>query len=190
MARYHGLAALKEDTISLASSGVGVVAGAAVAKWVVGKSNELLPAFTGSKQVAALIPAAVGLLLENQLAPRVPAGMARSLTSSAAVGMVAYSIGALVVSFIEKPAESDFAKALPFTLKGMNDGVYDYSLGANSAEFGPGGVDAYMMNGFGDAPTTTEVLNGAPVDIVPLNGLGGAPVSVSTYAPLNTALTA
>lgn len=205
MARSMSLAALKEDSISLGSAGAGIVVGAMAAKWVVGKLDSALKKTEAVKEgespyvipgggvVAALAPVAVGLLIQNQAAARL-SGAARDAAAGVAGGMFAYAIGKLVVMAASPEALKDkesFFNQLPFNgLGAMDDGVYDYSLGANSAEWGPGGVSAYMMNGFGDAPTTTEVLNAAPVDIQQLNGFGSAPISVSTLAPLNTALVA
>lgn len=212
MARYMGLAALKEDAISVGSTAAGIVVGAGVAKVVVNKLSEALLntdektkadspyIFPGANYVAALVPAAVGIAIQTYGASKL-SGAAKDATSGVAAGMVAYSIGKIVANLVKgTPNEATVGGYLAlgamadgvydYSLSGNNDGVYDYSLGAyNSAEWGPGGVSAYMMNGFGDAPTTTE-LAGMPVDIQQLNGLGAAPVSVSTYAPLNTALTA
>lgn len=216
MARSMSLAALKEDSISLGSAGAGIVVGAMAAKWVVGKLDSALTKTEAVKEgespyvipgggvVAALAPVAVGLLIQNQAAARL-SGAARDAAAGVAGGMFAYAIGKLVVMAASPEALEDkesFFNQLPFNglgamddgvydySLGANNGVYDYSLGANSAEWGPGGVSAYMMNGFGDAPTTTEVLNAAPVDVQQLNGFGSAPISVSTLAPLNTALVA
>ena len=209
MSRHYGLAALKDDAISVSSTAAGIVVGAGVAKVVVKKLGEALLntdektkadspyIFPGANYVAALVPAAVGIAIQTYGASKL-SGAAKDATSGVAAGMVAFSIGKIVANLVAgSPNEEKTREYL--ALGAMPDGAYDYSLGAgvydyslganNSAEWGPGGVSAYMMNGFGDAPTTTE-LAGMPVDIEQLNGLGAAPVSVSTYAPLNTALTA
>ncbi len=196
--KYHGLAALQDDAISVGSAGVGALAGVAVARWVV--DDLVMPAaapagkeaFPGAKALVALIPAAVGLGIQY-LSPQVPAGAARDATTGVAAGMVAYSLGKLIGALMPATTDAATRKFVPFA--GMNQ--YDYSLGYNSPEFGPGSVSAYM-NGLGDAPITTELvrsMNGAIVDIQPVTPFNGAPVSIapasaSMYAPMATALTA
>lgn len=178
-----GLAAIKDDAFEVGAAAVGTLAGVAVAQFVTKQVDGMLtkdaaPSFPGARQVSSLIPVAVGLGIYTYGVKRMGGGVARDAAAGVAAGMVAFGVGKLVASFIPQ------AKA---ALPEMGlAGVYDYSLGYNTAEYGPGGVEAYMMAG---SPVSFEParLNAAPVDIQQLNG---APVSINTVAPISTALVA
>lgn len=178
-----GLAAIKDDAVEVGAAAVGTLVGVAVAQFVTKQVDGMLtkdaaPSFPGARQVSSLIPVAVGLGIYTYGAQRLNRGMTRDAVAGTAAGMVAFGLGKLIVSLIPQAKN---------TLPAMDlAGVYDYSLGYNTAEYGPGGVEAYMMAG---APVSFEParLNAAPVDIQQLNG---APVSINTVAPLATALVA
>lgn len=183
-----GLAAIKDDAMEVGAAAVGTLAGVAVAQFVTKQADGMLtdkatnaPSFPGARAVSSLIPVAVGLGIYTYGAQKMGRGMARDAVAGVAAGMVAFGVGKLVASFLP-----DAAKAY---LPSMGlSGVYDYSLGYNTAEYGPGGVEAYMMAG---SPVSYERLNAAPVDIQQSsNGFAGAPVSINTVAPLSTALVA
>lgn len=169
-----GLAALKDDAMEVGAAAVGTLVGVGVAQFVT-KQTDGMFTFTGGKQVSAVVPVAVGLGIYSMGVQRMGRGAARDAVAGISAGMVAFGLGKLVASFLPTEAQG-YLPSMGLA------GVYDYSLGYNSAEFGPGGVDAYMMAG---APFTTERLAAAPVDIQQLNG---APVSINTVAPLATAL--
>lgn len=187
-----GLAALKEDAMEVGAAAVGTVAGIAVAKFVAGKTTDMLRktgsdtefVIPGGKYVGPVLPVAVGVALYTLGANKMGRGAARDAVAGAAAGMVAYGIGSLVSAFTATPA----ATMKTLGLQGFGN-VYDYSL---NGDFGPGDVSAYMMNG---APFTAEPyrLNGAPIDVQVATPFNGAPTSatvLSTTAPLATALVA
>lgn len=180
------LGAWKEDGLELASGAVGVLVGAGIAKVVVDKlvgaggalkkAGEPAPGaagmfpeddlFPGATLVGALVPAAVGIALQVYGAGpvrRAAGDAAAKAVTGAAIGMVAVSVGKLVIGFGGANVEPYVA------LKGLGGDVYDY--GMNGLGIGPGDVTAYM-NG---APTTAMAINGAPIDAE----LAGAPVSIS-----------
>ena len=178
------LGAWQDEGLDLLPSAAGIVVGAGIAKVVVDKlvgaggalkkagaaaGTGLFPEddlFPGATLVGGLVPAAVGIALQVH-APGSDRDAKGKLMKGAAIGMVAYSVGKIVVSLL--PASSGF---VPFAGLGEAD-VYDY--GMSGLGIGPGDVTAYM-NG---APTTADSLMGlgagAPVDVE----LAGAPVSIS-----------
>lgn len=178
-----GLAALKDDAFEVGAAAVGTLAGVAVAQFVTKQTDDMLK-FTGGKQVSSLIPVAVGLGIYSYGAQKMGRGMARDAVAGVAAGMVAFGVGKLVVSLLPDTAKASVQQFLPSM--GLN-GVYDYSLGYNTAEYGPGGVEAYMMAGSPVSFEPARQFAAAPVDIQQLNG---APVSISTVAPISTALVA
>jgi hypothetical protein len=179
---YDHLGALKDDALDLAAGAVGVIAGAAVAKWVTSDAalgGALKDKFTGSGQINALIPVAVGVAIQTFGASKLRKDTAaRNATTGVAVGMVAFGVGKFVASFMKEADVTNLNKYLPFAGLGETD-VYDY--GMSGLGIGPGDVTAYM-NG---APFTSESLNGAPVDVQ----LMGAPVSISSEPAMSAMAT-
>jgi hypothetical protein len=173
---YDHLGALKDDALDLAAGAVGVIAGAAIAKWVTGDNalGKVLSdtAFPGAAQVKALVPVAVGVALQTYGASNLDKDtFARNAATGAAVGMVAFGVGKLIVSF-----SKDASAFVPFAGLGEAD-VYDY--GMSGLGIGPGDVTAYM-NG---APFTATDLMGAPVDVQ----MAGAPVSITAQPAMAAA---
>ena len=156
---------LKEDSMDMAKLGVSALAGAAVAKQVVGIG--MLDKLPAAKWLKPVIPVAVGIAIHNRLKGQFPVA-----APGVAAGMVAFGIAALV------KAATDKADAyLPFNGLGY---TYDSPLMGLGYSYGAG-VDAYM-NG---APTQVQSLMGMPVQVQSLSGLGstivgsGAPMSAS-----------
>jgi hypothetical protein len=171
---------LKEDSMEVAKIGASALAGAAVAKVVVGKVGPMIfkdPTSALAKYVPPLLPIAVGIAVHSYGKSQFPIA-----APGVAAGMVAYGIAGLVKAVLPaaKAGETDMASYLPFNLSGLGY-TYDSALQGLGYSYGAG-VDAYMHG----APTQVQSLMGMPVQVQTLSGLGSTIVGSS--APLSASL--
>ena len=180
--KMHGLEGIKEDAIELASTGVGVVAGVAVAKMVTGYIEDMAwaksaVAGTDWKKSAVqfgvpVIPAVVGVGLLAAATKFALKGPARQATVGAAAGMFAVTLGKIVIA-----ASPDMAKKL--YLNGLGAGVdsYDTGLLAGLGEMMPNASVSAYMSRFAGSPASADVLlAGAPLVVDdPSSGNIGSP---------------
>ena len=183
--RMHGLEGIKEDAIELASTGVGVVAGVAIAKMVTGYVEDMAWAKTavadsmadkGKKFGVPLIPAVVGVGLLAAAAKFKLAGPARQATVGAAAGMFAVTVGKLVVN-----ASPEYAKKLYLNGLGAQVDSYDTGLLAGLGEMMPNASVSAYMSRFAGSPASADVLlAGAPlvVDDPSQGNIGSPTVSI------------
>ncbi len=200
---------LKEDSMEAAKVGASVLAGAAVANYVVDMAAHLIAPVTVKtadkggaadaaeaaknkesavrKYIVPLIPVAVGVGIHSYGKNQFPMA-----APGIAAGMVAVGLGRLIANALGKPeaGKTDLTKFLPGGRDTGLDGlgyVYDYSL--QGLGYGPGDVTRYMNGAPIQAqPVYGTGMSGAPFTASSLSGLGGAPIAVSVAGPMSATL--
>ena len=167
---------LKEDSMEAAKLGASVLAGAAVAKFVVEKASSMLPAGAVADYVSPLIPVAVGVAVHSYGKNQFPVA-----APGVAAGMVAVGLGKLIGKALSAAGQAEVAKMVPFAGLGELGYTYDSPLMGLGYSYGAG-VDAYMHG----SPTQVQSLMGMPVQVQTLSGLGST--IVGSGAPMSAAL--
>lgn len=184
---------LKEDSMEVAKIGASALAGAAIAKVVVGIAAKIgtdekdpakkptLPAWA-----PGLLPIAVGLGVHSY-----GKGMYPVAAPGVAAGMFAYGLGSVLANVLPAPKDAksfDVKAYLPFN--GLGGDTYDTGLMGLGYSYGAG-VDAYMGLGYGGysmepgAPVAIETLRGAPTQV---QSLMGAPTQVQSLMGLGSSI--
>jgi hypothetical protein len=151
---------LKEDSMEAAKLGASVLAGAAVAKYVVSMIPASVPA---PEWIKPLVPIAVGIALHSYGKGRYPIA-----APGAAAGMVAFGVAGLVKAVAGVAKQEALVAPVTSVFAGID--TYDSPmLGGFGYNYGAG-VDAYMHG----APTQIQQLMGAPVQVQALGGMSSA----------------
>ena len=181
----EGLMGLKDDAMKVAKVGLGVVAGAAAAKYLVelkkADGSELLK-YKFSEWINPLLLIGAGAAVYGYGRDRFPVA-----APSFAAGWTAVALGKLIGAGLDAANMSESKKFVPFAGVDTYDSGLLAGLGYTDAS-----VRRYMMQG---SPTQVQTLMGAPIQVESLAGLGstvlnGSPTQIQTLqgAPMSATL--